>query len=282
MSARGEPPGRSAETPHKHEDLAYFLAALCDVIAKIHTRYQGVFGRSVFVDLHAGDGGTDEDAGSPLLMAMAANAAGLRADIWCCEVYRPSYLRLQRVLGPWLTGDRVRVIPLLGDNRVTVPELLARYPTNGPAHFGLIHSDSNGAMLDVDLINRILHHPKLEKLDVLSYLAAAADYKRRWTYHPDRHFRSDIAAIEKRYGWVRRREVSWGQWIYLAQSNYDGLPNAKALGFISTVSPEGEALLTRLDLSKRERQPMLPFLATPPTAPMPNISGIQPIDGFEF
>lgn len=259
----GSPVGRSTNTETKQAHLAYFLGYHIPVVQHI-IRHGYSARRYVYIDLNAGDGGTDELRGSPVIAAEMLAAAQLPAEVWCCERNPESMAQLEVTMAARRRGrfwPEVRF--LLGDHCETIATVLAYYRAQawrGP-FMGLTYFDPNGDPLDVSLLNRIVEPQYFGKLDILAHITANGAYKRTRHLHSERFLSRDLDAIDKSKQFIRRPRDAW-QWTFVHLTNWAKAPPLNRIDFVALESPEGRAVLDLLDFSRSERQPTLPLVGS--------------------
>jgi hypothetical protein len=116
---------------------------------------------------------------------------------------------------------------------------------------GLVYADPYG-LLPVELLQQFaLRFARVDQL----LCVTATGYKRFRTAATPRYLQRDVQVIGKRYAWVREpvKGDAWQQTMIFL-TNWNGWPHLKQLGFWSLASPEGRALMDRLNYSKPEMQ----------------------------
>jgi hypothetical protein len=259
VGAAAQDVGRSQNTPTKQRDLRYILDVHMNIVGNIHKKLPNwPYERYVYLDLTAGDGGPAGTPGSPLIAAAEAAAHQMPIDLWLCEQNADTMAELERrtaALRPPICY--VHLLP--GDHINTVPFVLAHYATVKQPLFGLAYYDPNSDPLPVPLIKSIITAPGFARVDVLAHINANGAYKR--TPSPERRTRylsDDLDAIPKDVRLIRQPLGQW-QWTFAYLTDHQGAPRFRNLNFVDIDSDQGHEVLTRLALTRRERNPMLPF-----------------------
>jgi hypothetical protein len=266
--------GYSTVTPVKHHDLGYIIGTWIDLTAG--PKFRGApwaHPEFLYWDLNAGPGMVNGEMGSPLISLREARVSGEPFRAWFHEKNLMSCDALRLTIAPdW--GDRVTVVP--GDHAVTVPDLI-RTGVRGITRqaYGLAFSDPNGRDdLALDALRAIAK--RFPKVDFLLNLGAMNWKRIRSVGKPGRFLHEDLAQIPKRYIFVRR-PVGPNQWTMFLFTDYKDAPRLKKLGFFDIASPEGEAILRKLDLLPAEyyQSPLFDLAPLRRTRPIVNISDIR-------
>jgi hypothetical protein len=236
-------PWISDYTEQKEADFRRLLGMHVRVCQAIMARYGGQ--PYLYVDLYAGPGRLEYEGrefdGSPLIARDTLAEVGLP--------YRGVHFdrdpevadRLHDALG---LGAEVYDMSC----QEGFPEWLAAQPRQSQ-RLGLVYSDPINDEIPHDLLNAAAQ--KFPKVDLLSYVAAT-QYKRRRGTDPTRPYLADhIAAVDKRVVLVREPLGAW-HWTFILWTNWADLKEWRRRGFYRLDSRDGERVLDRLNLSKRE------------------------------
>ena len=126
-----------------------------------------------------------------------------------------------------------------------------------PWRFGLIYTDPIRDEIPYELLNQAVS--KFQRVDLLSYFSAT-QYKRRrggdqrLNGNSDRPLVSDhILAVRKKFAMIRKPHTgdAW-QFSFVLWTNWDRFPVWTKAGFYRVDSPEGQAILDQLDLTRSE------------------------------
>jgi len=125
-----------------------------------------------------------------------------------------------------------------------------------PWRYGLIYADPIHDEIPHHLLNAAA--AKFERVDLLSYFSAT-QYKRRrksdaaLNGFTDKPFVSDhINAVNKAVALIRAPHGMW-QFSFVVWTNWEDFPVWKKHGFYRVDSPEGQAVLDKLDLTSTEQ-----------------------------
>lgn len=212
----------------------------------------------LYWDLHAGPGRyADGRLGSPLIVLEEAAARYVPIQAGLFERDPETAQRLRGVLGearthyPDLAG-RFHVI--VGDHSDLVPEVLDALDQHVTGRaFGLVYADPNGQALPLAVLQQLAQPAQLDRLDFLAYVSAT-NYKRRLGANcaDARYLEDELRALGKPHIWIRE-PMAQHQWTFAICSAWAKLPVPKRLGFHRLDSPEGRAVMDRLNLSQKQR-----------------------------
>lgn len=229
-------------TERKEDDFRGILQMHVNICKAILGRYAGP--PYLYVDLYAGPGRLEYDGhafdGSPLVARDTVAAAGLAYEGVHFERDPDVARRLAGVLGPGRIYDR--------SCQDGFPAWIASQGQSA-RRMGLVYSDPINDEIPHELLNMAAE--RFPRVDLLSYVAAT-QYKRRRGVDPNRPYLADhIAAVNKKVVLIREPIGAW-HWTFILWSNWVNLPEWRRRGFYRLDSPEGERILERLNLSKRE------------------------------
>lgn len=212
----------------------------------------------VYVDLTAGPGvypgKTGTITGSPLLAIenMVEEVEDWRA--WLCERDPVSAQILESGLA--MCGDqitrRARVIPAGHEEaaeRISVD--LALIGRSGQV-LGLIYADPNGTLMNEEIETAVKLSKVAPKLDILLHLSATTIKRCRTVFgYPSLVER--LKRVGKSKLLIREPDTSH-QWTFCLLTDAPKLPEWKARRFYDSASPQGAAILERLNLPTGERR----------------------------
>jgi three-Cys-motif partner protein len=212
-----------------------------------------------YIDANAGCGHNEAVGceGSPIIFLREAQEKGILYAAHLVEIDPQNAMLLQATVARWNSHEVI-----IGDNREIVPDLVADLPANS---YGLLYTDPNGVP-DFDLLAEVSQHPRLKRVDILIRYAASA--VKRNKHITGKRMLDYLRMIRKQHWIVCEVDHSdkW-QWTFLLGMNWDGLRVMKQYGFHYAHSPEGQAIIERLNYTNDERralyQPSL-FQADPP------------------
>jgi hypothetical protein len=245
--------GRSAATPAKQEILRSIMRAHADIMRNLSKGQPWRSVRDLAVDLTAGDGGTDEEPGSPVIMAEAAATLPFPVDLWLCD-RNPSSMALLTERMASVASANCDMHFLLGDHAKRISEIVAFTQACPASWYGLVYFDANGGPLPASVINCLITAPGLHRIDLLAHLNSVSGYKRiRAVGKSDRRLPLDLAAIDKKTTLISP-PIGHDRWTFTSSTNHDKPPRFGRDDVLDILSPKGQERLDRLDLSKGERQ----------------------------
>lgn len=162
----------------------------------------------------------------------------------------------------WLAAEYLDelVTILEGDHNETIPALLAGYPEvwgGKRPFFGLIYADPYGAkgangpgLLPMEALSRV---PCLSRVEILINVSATAYKRARRAGAMETYLFADLAPIKRAHRWIREPVGRW-QWTMILATNTPRLTLTRSLGFHRSDTPEGAALIDRLNISAHERR----------------------------
>jgi len=115
---------------------------------------------------------------------------------------------------------------------------------------GLAYSDPIGDPVPVDLLNATA--AKFPRVDLLAYVAANSQYKRKGGSTRTRFLADDIAAVRKSVVLIRRPFTAF-QWTFILWTNWAQVPTWEKEGFYRLDSEIGRQILDRVNLTEREQ-----------------------------
>lgn len=246
----------------KQEDFGYILDTHYPIEINIARKY-GRTSQPIFhFDLYAGAGYVALDdgsvvEGSPIIAARTYARGELPVRAYFFEEQSRWSSGLQVNLdrlywGEWTSpGWDYHVVP--GDHHRTAPLIIDRLWQQQRNPYGLVYADPYGR-LPVTLLMQFAD--RFKRVDQL--LCVAATGYKRFRQGPAPHYlERDIQMIDKRHVWVRetRKGDAWHQTMIFL-TNWDEWPHLTKLGFWPLKSPEGRAIMDRLNYSENERQEM--------------------------
>lgn len=255
-------------SPSKQSELRRILGINVGVVQRILAKSGWAYPYYTWTDLNAGPGEYYLDdgttlAGSPRIFAEIVTAAGLQSHAHFCEQSSAaaSWLGnvLRRVAQPQCEhGHGISEWHLnLGDHADTIADVRECFeerarPWSGA--YGVIYADPNGTRLPVEPMRSLAASRALRFVDCLAYISAT-NYKRvRAAHGTGIYLEDDLRAIGKRFIWLRE-PVGRHQWTFVLMTNWARYPHYGA-GWYRLDTPEGQAVMDRLNLSQRERDDM--------------------------
>lgn len=244
----------SAETEVKERDFRGILAMHAAICKGIRQRH-GITVPYLYADLYAGPGNLSYCGrafdGSPLIARDTLTRAGLPYEAIHFERDPEVAGRLGEAL--WVPASLLDIpdpetSPVYAEPcQQGFPRWLDSAP--GSERHGIIYSDPIGDPIPVDLFNQAAD--RFPRVDLLAYVAANSQYKRKGGSARTRWLADDIAAINKRVVLIRRPHTAF-QWTFILWSNWTDLPEWEKRGFYRLDSPTGRQILDQVNLTARE------------------------------
>lgn len=157
----------------------------------------------------------------------------------------------------------VTIVP--GDHNVTVPAFLEEhrqvFADGQHPFFGMIYADPYGKNdLPLGPMIALSKIPVLQRVEILINVGATT-YKRtrgagrtlQWGERSRRYLFDDLALIQRRYLWIRE-PVRQLQWTMILATNAPKLRMSRELGFHRSDTPEGQALIDRLNYGPSDKE----------------------------
>ena len=201
----------------------------------------------LYFDLTAGPGIVDGREGSPLLFIREAERL---ARPWRAAFFEASPRTARGLQAQVAAFDSARVVATdYNEGLEVVMQLATR---SGTRPVGLAYVDPNG-VIDLTGLRRLCRERFFERIDVLIHLSATT-YKRvrccRNT-HGTAYIREEMESLGKRQVQVRQPREDQ-QWCMALLTNWANFPRLRRWGFRAANSPEGEAILDRINFTEKE------------------------------
>lgn len=251
----------SDETPLKHQTFEAIFRMHISVTKKIkgrHSYWLDARQPYVYVDLNAGCGeyevGGRRDRTSGLIAVQNLSRMNPPMDYEAvlidCEPASADALQRHADIN---FRNHIRVI--CGDNRAVMPTVSL------PPAFGLVYSDPNTLMLDLDLLGTLAGRPEFKRVDFLLFLSGANDKRVRLSQGGEP---LESRLYQLKPNWLIQRPFGKFQKTFLLGSNWDGFKDYRKLNFARVDTPEGREYMERVSMTKAER-----FLAQQPAMVQP-------------
>jgi hypothetical protein len=247
----------SAETERKERHFRGIVrmhANICKGIARRH----GIASPYLYADLYAGPGSlrwkNREFDGSPLIARDELTRTGLPYQAVHFEEDAAVAAQLGEAL--WTPASLLDApdpdnSPVFAERcQDAYPRWLASGEGRRDRH-GLVYSDPIGDPIPVDLLNATAE--KFPRVDLLAYVAANSQYKRKGGSERTRFLADDIAAVNKDIVLIRRPFTAF-QWTFVLWTNWAQLPEWQKEGFYRLDSETGRQILDQLNLTAREHR----------------------------
>lgn len=260
--------GRSEETPIKHAHFKAQMAAHANTTAAILKKYPGWANPFyLYIDINAGDGGTKDDPGSPLIaINILRNTRGMQYRALLIELDEGHAATLERRVA-YAHHATVKQ----GDHNIVLREYIqeAHKPEKT---YGLLFADPNGIDPAWDLLADFAE--VFPKVDIMIYIAATSLKRvRLWKnnngYEAEPCLAEHIDSIGKKH-WIIREPRGVQQWTFLIGTNWKALPRYEKFGFYQLTAPQGQRVLQKTNYTAEElRQQALELQLELPVAPPP-------------
>jgi hypothetical protein len=261
----------SDRTPTKHEHFKKLLGMHVDIVYRTILKYAWRPSIYQYIDLNAGAGRVVYEDG------MQGITSGLRAVLklyymqesvpplayraYLIDNYSPNCDSLRT---HWAIKDNPDVTVYCENNQEAIQRIVI--PRNS---LGLVCSDSNTLMGDLDIFDRLAARSEFDKMDFLIYLSAS-NYKRDQHANGREYLLDRLARIKSH--WYVQEPYDKHQKTFLLGSDWDGFKEWRKLKFAPLHSDAGREYMERINLTGKER--FLAHQAGLPIGVMPNISGI--------
>jgi three-Cys-motif partner protein len=237
----------SSATPIKQEGLAHFLNYHMDLTKAVLTKHSYYPDTYVYIDTNAGYGYNDGAIGSPLIFLEKARAKNMKHEAHFIELNSEYTDILQNKLseidetGFVHNGDHAEILPKLCKG--------LRKDT-----FGLIYHDPNGVP-SFSMLSNDVFKSNTRKLDLLIRVSATG-IKRKRTANPGNNNKTLADCIKSipKSTWLiyQVKDKDPWQWTFLFGTNYAKLSAYQSAGFYRLDSDEGQEMLQKLSLTKKE------------------------------
>jgi hypothetical protein len=244
--------GYSDYTQVKHDHYRALLEIQVPIVGHILTKHDWAWPSYLHFDITAGNGGTDEQPGSPSIFTSVLKRRG--------HAYRAVFIEQEQVNADALRARFARdtgVTVEHGDHADILPSYIHACPAdiNQRTAYGSLFVDPTGCEPPWDLL--IEFSRAFRYVDIMIYMSATnlkrirrARAKRDNCQQPDLHDR--LRAIDKKY-WLIREYQGAHQWTFLIGTNWVKYPDWKPGGFYAITSPEGQRVLNETNYTAQER-----------------------------
>src|SRR4030095_6013128 len=211
-------------------------------------------------ELNAGSGKTNGGDGTALIALRAALDARIPIRAWLFEKNSANADELERHVAK-LGFDSERVRGVRGDHNQTSPAIAAELKRLHGAVYGVVVADPTKMELPTDIIHLLAHAPIKSRIDVFAYAQPGTIKRVRIVWGGGR-FMESLRAVGLPLILLRQPHGQ-AQWTWAVLTRWAGYPELRKIGFRRVGTPEGDALVERLDSTieewRADHQSVLPF-----------------------
>lgn len=245
--------GYSADTEEKQRQYRVVLGTLLGCWGGIQPRNGWVDPRFLYIDLNAGPGMVDGQKGSPLIFLELANAKRIPFDAFFFERDQRSRDLLTVAIRQWeqVQDQLYGNYHILGDHHADFDGVLAysrQTLTPGTTYLGMAYADPNGTDVPWDVLHTL--NRTYRRVDQLVNVTATAIKRANGAFGRTVTLEDRLYGVGKRYITVREPFRSAHQWTMAILTEWDNFPRFERLGFHRVDSPEGQAILRKLTLTR--------------------------------
>ena len=233
--------GRSIHTEIKQQHLKYFLDTHLKVSKAIMSKNPWFSKTFFYADVFAGDGGEENDSGSPVIFEEVNSEINLPCSPIFIDENPVSVSRLQKkISSPVLTDKNDNILPKISLKK---------------NQLGVLYIDPNGdpPLKKGEFIQSFYQKQNTQRIDLLIYFSGTTIKRalKAPTAKRDTTLVDNLTNLPKKH-WLIRTPVGKHQWSFLLGTNWPDFPGFKKIDFHKVSSVTGQYILKKINLTAKE------------------------------